>query len=169
MQLYIMTGQTELAVETFAACQSVENEFPMKTGRGIIEYLDNAAVICALTGDFEEANKYIQAMHNFSDRDSKDHIADIYPYLTEIKVLYLEGKCYEAMGKLPLVSAMIDNCPGYLNAWEKEYMRTLLHRTRLFDIFPEQIQAEQDRMAVFDAEVLRLKEAESQKLQMPEI
>ena len=134
MKLYIMTGRTEKAVEIFAKVQTFADRFLLQTGRGLIQYLDNAAMICALTGDFEEADQYCKAMWNAVGADGSKDAADLYPYLTETKIMFLRGEKEKAEIQIRAAERVFQEYRDYQYVWEREYMLTLLARTRLFDV-----------------------------------
>lgn len=147
MKLYIMTGKTELAARYFSDSQDFAEHQLRKDGSGVGEYLDNAAMICALTGEFEEAEKYCQALQNYVYNDNKKDSADFFPYLTEIKLLYLEGRREDAAvqtdAAMKIIYQMAENAKY---PWEMAYMMKLLEATKTFDISQESNPDEQHEM-----------------------
>ena len=134
MKLYILTGRTHQAAELFARTQDTADAYYAAQGRGLIHYLDNAAVICALSGDFDEAYRYCAAMKNVVFGDGKATTADLYPYLTEMKVMFLQGNTEDAEVQYIATERIFNTFPDYQYYWEKQYMLSLLARTRQFQI-----------------------------------
>lgn len=134
MELCIMMGRTENAVSTFAECQPFADSYLINGGNGIHQYLDNASMICALSGDFEEAKKYVDALQNLTDNDMIINTADLIPRITRVKILFLMGSKENAEAGYATVFDMIDTFPNYEYVWQRDYFHTLLERARLFDI-----------------------------------
>lgn len=146
MQLYSLTGKTEWAVEEFARCQPFAERYLQQNPAGLLRYLDNAATICALTGDFSESERYCAAMEQYVRKYAITDAGALCPQLTEIKRLFLCGETAAAEQKLEEARFAIERFDRYQYPWECRYFLEKLEETRLFAVQSTQDAADNGEM-----------------------
>lgn len=132
MKLYIMTGRTEFALDCFTAYQGFAEEYLQSGGNGILSYFDNAASVLALAGDFEEAQRYCQAMRTYIARFQITDMQYLLPDITHVKLLFLQNEMDAAEQAFQDVRFRIENFPRYEHPWNQQFLLDLLDQTRLF-------------------------------------
>lgn len=133
LKLYIMTGRTELALEVFTKYQDFSEQYLMTESKGILSYLDNAATVTALAGDFDEAERYCEAMKYYIIQQNITDMGYLLPYITKVKLLFMEEKSAEAEALFTETKRQIQNFQSYRSAWNQTFLYDLLDQTRLFD------------------------------------
>lgn len=135
MQYSIITGATEQAVDIFTHFQPYAESNLLNFPAFLLTYLDNAASICALVGDFEEANNYCTAMDHFVAQYSISDIRIFQPRLTKLKVLFLQREVASAEKEIRALKNDIQVFRYFQYPWQQQYLLNEVERTRLF--FPD--------------------------------
>lgn len=161
LKLYIMTGRTEMALDSFTQYQQFAEQLLQVYPRGILSYLDNAATVTALAGDFETADKYCEAMHNYVVSNNIRGMNYLLPEITKVRILYLENKPTEAKAMLSVTRKRIEEFPSYSQAWNQAFLHDLLDQTRLFDMSAMEEEGFDDEMPGLDVPATALSEPQS--------
>lgn len=148
LRCLILTGQTQAALDFYTQSQGfaeayfLSHPLPMFQNyddtfipiqpHEMIDYLDNAATICALVGDETEAARYREALYTYN---VKAHITDeriFYAELSDLKYLFMKGKLEEAEAMYADVQNRLQNFKFFQKPWQRDRLQGELERTRLF-------------------------------------
>lgn len=132
MRVFIMTGRTELAVREFAEHQNFSERYLAQTEVGMLGYLDCAATICALTGDFEESVRYCEAMKQYVQNRRITDMNCLMPAITEIKRLFLQNRVDDGYAAMRQIKSEIESFPRYQYPWQSAFLLERLELTEMF-------------------------------------
>lgn len=132
IQHAIMTGATKRAVDVFANTQDFAEKYLMYHEEDMLNYFDNAATVCALTGDFEESERYCEAMECFLQKRNILTSENFIPKFARIKMLFLAHRDAEAEALSKQMKSEISGFHQFRYAWESSFLMRELEKTQMF-------------------------------------
>ena len=140
LHVLIMTGRTKYAAKVFADAQIFAESYLQTNPASLLPYMNHAATVCALTGDFEESYQYCLAMVAYTQNNQTLGVESFLPALANIKRLFLQGNGGLAMLEYSRLSEQIDAFTQFRYQWERSFWHARLEETRMFEVSPADAQ-----------------------------